>query len=51
MATLEAKPEQTFVVNYVATMASALVMSRTTEESEWESELAPFITRLGEADQ
>merc|ERR1719272_530638 len=51
MATLEAKPEETSVVNYVATMASALIMSRTTEESEWESELAPFLTLLGKADQ
>jgi elongation factor 3 len=51
MTSLEAKPEQTAVVNYIATMASALIQSKTTEESEWESELAPFLTLLGKGDQ
>lgn len=51
MTTLGATPEQASVVNYVATMALALIASKTTDESKWEAELSPVLALIGKADQ
>lgn len=41
----------TQVVKYIATVAQSLIMTKTTEEGEWESETSPYLTLLNKADQ
>lgn len=51
MTTLGATPAQASVVNYVATVVLALIASKTTDESKWETELSPVLALLGKADE
>jgi len=51
MVSLGAKDAEKQIVAYVASIAAALIMTKTVEEGEWESETAPYLTQIGKADQ